>query len=347
MTNAPAETPKITSFFLLAKKAACALHINKGVMCTVKLLLSLVFCLVCSAEEHGIPLDNPRSSPRPVDNQVLSPPVNVSQFLSQEVGKALLANQGDIKNTIKSLTGSNHQEAEQALSKALGVLNEQGPPGVTLVVEDKPALKGGEMNFIADVLSGAKLKENANLSEFLKDNPAIFCAFSQTPEGDFKRTCINVTELASKIMSRVSAGDISGISAAVSECFATEVYEEVIDFKNYEAVWAGKTPDEVYDWSLKKLEQIPIESKAITLVGNVLALRNGFIRAMVDGDQDKAVEYEEKMKSYVWGNNEELSVESSTEMVARNIKVTGITKNELKSRVESARKTPNPWWWWK
>lgn len=305
------------------------------------------FCWVGIAQNHGNPIDRTESSPRPVENTVSAPPVNVSQFLSQEVGKALIANQGDIKNTIKALTGSAHEEAEGALSKALGIVSEQGPPGVILVVEDKPALKGGEMKFIADVLSSARLKENANLSEFLKDNPAIFCAFSQTPEGDFKRTCINVTELASKIMSRVSAGDISGISAVVSESFATEVYEEVIDFKKYEEVWAGKTPDEVYAWSSKKLEQIPIESKAITLVGNVLAMRNGFTKAVVDGDLEKAVEYEEKMKNYVWGNNEEVSVESSTETVTRNIKVTGITKTELQSRVEAAKKAPNPWWWWK
>ncbi|NDD03539.1 MAG: hypothetical protein EB078_01420 [Proteobacteria bacterium] len=307
------------------------------------------FGLMGIAEDHGTPSESPTASPRPVETPLSTPPVNVSQFLSQEVGKALIANQGDIKNTIKSLTGSTHEDAEQALAKALGIVNEQSRPGVTLVVEDKPALKGGEMKFIADVLSGAKLKENANLSEFLKDNPAIFCAFSQTPEGDFKRTCINVTELASKIMSRVSAGDISGISAAVSESVASEVYEEVIDFKKYEEVWAGKTPDEVYEWSLKKLDQIPIESKAITLVGNVLAMRNGFTKAIVDGDLDKAVEYEEKMKSYVWGNQnqEEVSVESNTDLVSRNIKVTGIGKNELQSRVQAAKKAPNPWWWWK
>ena len=314
-----------------------------------RLVVIFGFCWIVSAENHGNPIDNTESSPRPVENTASAPPVSVSQFLSQEVGKALIANQGDIKNTIKALTGSTHEEAEGALSKALGILNEQGPPGVTLVVEDKPALKGGEMKFIADVLSGAKLKENANLSEFLKDNPAIFCAFSQTPEGDFKRTCINVTELASKVMSRVSAGDISGISAAVSESFATEVYEEVIDFKKYEEVWAGKTPDEVYAWSLKKLEQIPIESKAITLVGNVLAMRNGFTQAIGAGDLEKAVEYEEKMKNYVYGNtgDGEVIVDSNSDSLTRNIRVTGMTKTELQSRVQAAKKAPNPWWWWK
>jgi len=46
------------------------------------------------------------------------------------------------------------------------------------------------------------------------------------------------------------------------------------------------------------------------------------------------------MKSYVWGNQnqEEVSVESNTDLVSRNIKVTGIEKNALQSRVQGAKK---------
>lgn len=131
------------------------------------------------------------------------------------------------------------------------------------MVEDKPALQEGEMKFIADVLTDAKWKENASLSQFLKDNPAIFCAYSQTPEGDFKRTCINVTELASKIMDRVAAGDLSGITQAVSEVKDTAIYEEIIDFEQYENVWAGKSPDEVYEWSLKNWSKFPLNPKRL------------------------------------------------------------------------------------
>jgi hypothetical protein len=216
------------------------------------------------------------------------------------------------------------------------------------VVEDKPALQEGEMKFIADVLTDAKWKENASLSQFLKDNPAIFCVYSQTPEGDFKRTCINVTELASKIMDRVAAGDLSGITQAVSEVKDTAIYEEIIDFEQYENVWAGKSPDEVYEWSLKKLEQIPIESKAINVLGKALALRNGFVKAITDSDFEKANEYEEKMRNF---RDEQLeqqfNFEKKTDNLQRNITVSGLSSKELSSRIERAKESSNTWWWWK
>ena len=224
------------------------------------------------------------------------------------------------------------------MGEALGVIKDKVPQ-VTIVVEDKPALQEGEMKFIADVLTDAKWKENASLSQFLKDNPAIFCAYSQTPEGDFKRTCINVTELASKIMDRVAAGDLSGITQAVSEVKDTAIYEEIIDFEQYENVWAGKSPDEVYEWSLKKLEQIPIESKAINVLGKALALRNGFV---------KAIEYEEKMRNF---RDEQLeqqfNFEKKTDNLQRNITVSGLSNKELSSRIERAKESSNTWWWWK
>jgi hypothetical protein len=310
------------------------------------LLFLLIFSFGCLAENHQIA---PESSPteRPVEATVPNPTASVSQFLSQEVGKALINNQGDIKKAIQSLTGSTHEEAEKALGEALGVIKDKVPQ-VTIVVEDKPALQEGEMKFIADVLTDAKWKENASLSQFLKDNPAIFCAYSQTPEGDFKRTCINVTELASKIMDRVAAGDLSGITQAVSEVKDTAIYEEIIDFEQYENVWAGKSPDEVYEWSLKKLEQIPIESKAINVLGKALALRNGFVKAITDSDLEKAIEYEEKMRNF---RDEQLeqqfNFEKKTDNLQRNITVSGLSSKELSSRIERAKESSNTWWWWK
>jgi hypothetical protein len=310
------------------------------------LLFLLIFSFGCLAENHQIA---PESSPteRPVEATVPNATASVSQFLSQEVGKALINNQGDIKKAIQSLTGSTHEEAEKALGEALGVIKDKVPQ-VTIVVEDKPALQEGEMKFIADVLTDAKWKENASLSQFLKDNPAIFCAYSQTPEGDFKRTCINVTELASKIMDRVAAGDLSGITQAVSEVKDTAIYEEIIDFEQYENVWAGKSPDEVYEWSLKKLEQIPIESKAINVLGKALALRNGFVKAITDSDLEKAIEYEEKMRNF---RDEQLeqqfNFEKKTDNLQRNITVSGLSSKELSSRIERAKESSNTWWWWK
>jgi len=310
------------------------------------LLFLLIFSFGCLAENHQIA---PESSPteRPVEATVPNATASVSQFLSQEVGKALINNQGDIKKAIQSLTGSTHAEAEKALGEALGVIKDKVPQ-VTIVVEDKPALQEGEMKFIADVLTDAKWKENASLSQFLKDNPAIFCAYSQTPEGDFKRTCINVTELASKIMDRVAAGDLSGITQAVSEVKDTAIYEEIIDFEQYENVWAGKSPDEVYEWSLKKLEQIPIESKAINVLGKALALRNGFVKAITDSDLEKAIEYEEKMRNF---RDEQLeqqfNFEKKTDNLQRNITVSGLSSKELSSRIERAKESSNTWWWWK
>jgi len=310
------------------------------------LLFLLIFSFGCLAENHQIA---PESSPteRPVEATVPNATASVSQFLSQEVGKALINNQGDIKKAIQSLTGSTHEEAEKALGEALGIIKDKVPQ-VTIVVEDKPALQEGEMKFIADVLTDAKWKENASLSQFLKDNPAIFCAYSQTPEGDFKRTCINVTELASKIMDRVAAGDLSGITQAVSEVKDTAIYEEIIDFEQYENVWAGKSPDEVYEWSLKKLEQIPIESKAINVLGKALALRNGFVKAITDSDLEKAIEYEEKMRNF---RDEQLeqqfNFEKKTDNLQRNITVSGLSSKELSSRIERAKESSNTWWWWK
>jgi len=118
-----------------------------------------------------------------------------------------------------------------------------------------------------------------NLSHFLSQEVGkAFITNQGAIKNIIKRTCINVTELDSKIMSHVSTGDVSGILIAVSESVESGTYEEVIDFKKHEEVWSGKTPDQVYEWSLKKLVQIPIESKAITPVGNVLAMRNGFTK---------------------------------------------------------------------
>jgi hypothetical protein len=310
------------------------------------LLFLLIFSFGCLAENHQIA---PESSPteRPVEATVPNATASVSQFLSQEVGKALINNQGDIKKAIQSLTGSTHEEAEKALGEALGVIKDKIPQ-VTIVVEDKPALQEGEMKFIADVLTDAKWKENASLSQFVKDNPAIFCAYSQTPEGDFKRTCINVTELASKIMDRVAAGDLSGITQAVSEVKDTAIYEETIDFEQYENVWAGKSPDEVYEWSLKKLEQIPIESKAINVLGKALALRNGFVKAITDSDFEKANEYQEKMRNFRDEQLEqEFNFEKKTDNLQRNITVSGLSSKELSSRIERAKESSNTWWWWK
>jgi len=306
----------------------------------------MIVSFFCLGENHQITSE---SSPteRPVEATLPNANTPVSQFLSREVGKALIENKGDIKKAIQSLTGSTHEEAEKALGEALGVMKDHVPQ-VTLVVEDKPALQKGEMKFIADVLTDLKWKENASLSQFLKDNPAIFCAYSQTPEGDFKRTCINVTELAAKIMDRVVAGDLSGITQATLEVKDTAVYEETIDFDQFENVWAGKSPDEVYEWSLKKLEQIPIESKAITILGNMIALRNGFIKAVTDSDFEKANEYEEKMRNF---RDEQLeqqfNFEKKTDNLKRNITVSGISSQELRSRVESAKESSSTWWWWK
>ena len=57
------------------------------------------FGLMGIAEDHGTPSESPTASARSVETPLSTPPVNVNQFLSQEVGKALIANQGDIKNT--------------------------------------------------------------------------------------------------------------------------------------------------------------------------------------------------------------------------------------------------------
>ncbi|NBT58034.1 hypothetical protein EBT16_04540 [bacterium] len=305
-----------------------------------------VLCILGRAQDHGGG-EAPLNGERPVENTVQTSATSVSQFLSLEVGKALIENKGDIKKAVQSLTNSTHEEAEKALGEALGVIKDKMPQ-VALIVEDRPALQKGEMKFIADVLSDVKLKENAKVSQFLKDNPAIFCAFSQTPEGDFKRTCINVTELATKIMDRMTTGDLSGVFQVVSEIKDTAVYEETIDFEKYADVWAGKSADDVYEWSLNKLEQIPIESKAINILGKAIALRNGFIKAVTDSDLEKADEYVERMQQF----RDELAdqpfnFERKDKDISRNITVSGITPSELKSRVEKAKDSQNTWWWWK
>ena len=305
------------------------------------------FGLMGIAEEHGTPSESPTGSPRPVETALSTPPVNVSHFLSQEVGKALIASEGDIKQAIQSLTGSSHEEAEKALGESLGVIKNHIPQ-VALVVEEKPALQKGEIKFIADVLTDVKWKENAKINQFLRDNPAIFCAYSQTPEGDFKRTCINVTELASKIMSRVTSGDLNGITQVVSEIKDTAVYEETIDFEQFGNVWAGKSPDEVYHWSLQKLEQIPIESKAINILGKAIALRNGFIKSITDSDFEKAEEYEERMRQFRDEvQDTQFNFERNSDNLKRNITVSGISGKELTSRLEKAKESSSSWWWWK
>ena len=83
-----------------------------------KLSLLLIFVAFWSFAEDHLSGPGITTSGHPEANlpKVTTP---VSQFLSQEVGKALIHTKGDIKQATKSLTGSTHEEAEKALGESL------------------------------------------------------------------------------------------------------------------------------------------------------------------------------------------------------------------------------------
>lgn len=208
-----------------------------------------------------------------------------------------------------------------------------------------------ELQFISNILADTKFKENVDLVKFVKDNQPIFCAYELAPNGwDIERTCIDVTRIAAEIFAAVKSGAFFTDPNIMANIRASVVYKELVDFDKYGKAWEGKSPDEVYTWSKDKLATLPIENSSIRLVGEAIAVRNAWIRAMTIGDEKTAIKYEEKMRDLRNHSPDQKrvleysNVENKESVVKRLIRIFNLSENELKQRVNNYNEAQKPWW---
>jgi hypothetical protein len=278
----------------------------------------------------------------------------MAQFFAELYAK----NGGDIAKTVKQLEASG-QEGEAVKKQLLDYLstvqqiNDEHKLNIDFHFNAEKA--GEELRFISNILADTKFKENADLSKFLKENAPIFCAYELANNGwDIERTCINVAAVAADVYGAIISGEFFRDKNIIKTITARVAYKETVDFEKYAQVLAGKTPDEVYQWSKQKLDLLPIENSAIRLVGEAISIRNAWIQAMTRGDFEAADRYEQMgwdLRSQQGDYKRVLEYQTRDDqqtVVGRLVRIYNLSFNELKARVDAYNASSKSWWqFWK
>lgn len=291
----------------------------------------------------------------PAASQNTDPVANgMAQFFADLYAK----NGGDIAKTVRQLEASG-QEGEAVKKQLIDYLskvqqiNDEHKLNIDFHFNAEKA--GEELRFISNVLADTKFKENVDLSKFLKENAPIFCAYELANNGwDMERTCINVSAVAADVYGAIVSGEFFRDKNIIKTITARVAYKETVDFDRYAQVLAGKTPDEVYQWSKQKLELLPIENSAIRLVGEAISIRNAWIQAMTRGDFEAADRYEQMgwdLRSEQGDYKRVLEYQTRNDqqtVVGRLVRIYNLSFNELKARVDTYNASSKSWWqFWK
>jgi hypothetical protein len=282
----------------------------------------------------------------------------VANGMAQFFADLYAKNGGDIKKTIEALeaSGQEGEAIKRSLKDHLAKLqemNDEHDLNIDFHLDAEQA--GEELRFISNILADTKFKENVNISQFLRDNTPVFCVYELAENGfDLERTCINVAAVAADVFGAITSGEFFRDENILNTITARVAYKETVDFDKYAQVLAGKTPDEVYQWSKAKLDLLPIENSAIRLVGEAIAIRNAWIQAMADGDFDAAERYEQ-MGWDLRGDQgdykrvlEYQTKDDQQTVVGRLVRIYNLSFNELKSRVDAYNGSSKSWWqFWK
>jgi len=316
-------------------------------------LFLLTFCLSCKTAR-------PNSS---YGKQVVTAAADqntdpVANGMAQFFAELYAKNGGDIAKTVKQLEASG-QEGEAVKKQLLDYLstvqqiNDEHKLNIDFHFNAEKA--GEELRFISNILADTKFKENADLSKFLKENAPIFCAYELANNGwDIERTCINVAAVAADVYGAIISGEFFRDKNIIKTITARVAYKETVDFEKYAQVLAGKTPDEVYQWSKQKLDLLPIENSAIRLVGEAISIRNAWIQAMTRGDFEAADRYEQMgwdLRSQQGDYKRVLEYQTRDDqqtVVGRLVRIYNLSFNELKARVDAYNASSKSWWqFWK
>jgi hypothetical protein len=291
----------------------------------------------------------------PAASQNTDPVANgMAQFFANLYAK----NKGDIKKTIAELdaSGPEGEAIKKNLTDHLSKIKQiNDEHGLNIQFELDAAAAGEELKFISNILADTKFKENVDLVKFLKDNTPVFCVYELADNGfDLERTCINIAAVAADIFGSITSGEFFRDQNILQTVTARVAYKETVDFDKYAQVLAGKTPDEVYQWSKQKLDLLPIENSAIRLVGEAISIRNAWIQAMANGDFDAAERYEQMgwdLRSEQGDYKRVLEYQTRDDqltVVGRLVRIYNLSFNELKSRVEAYNTSSKSWWqFWK
>jgi hypothetical protein len=282
----------------------------------------------------------------------------VANGMAQFFAELYAKNGGDIKKTIEALEASGQEGEAIKLSlkdhlAKLQEMNDEHDLNIDFHLDAEQA--GEELRFISNILADTKFKENVNISQFLRDNTPIFCVYELAQNGfDLERTCINVAAVAADIFGAIASGEFFRDKNILKTITARVAYKETVDFDKYAQVLAGKTPDEVYQWSKKKLDLLPIENSAIRLVGEAISIRNAWIQAMADGDFEAAERYEQMgwdLRGEQGDYKRVLEYQTKDDqqtVVGRLVRIYNLSFNELKSRVDAYNASAKSWWqFWK
>jgi hypothetical protein len=279
---------------------------------------------------------------------------SMGNALAQAFADIYAKHNGNIAEAIKAIQ-TDDQMGQAAKKQLLAYMQKMGRATngdklkVEFVLNAQDADK--ELQFISNIVADTKFKENADLVKFVKDNKPIFCAYELAPNGwDIERTCIDVTRIAAEIFGAVKSGAFFTDANIMDSIKARVVYKELVDFDKYGKAWEDKSPDQVYAWSKERLATLPIENSSIRLVGEAIALRNAWIKAMVNGDEATAIKYEDKMRDLKNHSADEKrvleysNVENKESVVKRLIRIFNLSENELKQRVNNYNESQKPWW---
>lgn len=282
----------------------------------------------------------------------------VANGMAQFFADLYAKNGGDIKKTIEALeaSGQEGEAIKEGLKDYLAKLqqfNDEQGLNIDFHLDAKRA--GEELRFISNILADTKFKENVSLSRFLRDNTPIFCVYELADNGfDLERTCINVASVAADVYAAILSGEFFRDKDILKNITARVAYKETVDFDKYAQVLAGKSPDEVYQWSKQKLDLLPIENSAIRLVGEAISIRNAWIQAMSNGDFEAADRYEQ-MGWDLRGDqgdykrvHEYQTKDDQQTVVGRLVRIYNLSFNELKARVDAYNESSKSWWqFWK
>jgi hypothetical protein len=282
----------------------------------------------------------------------------VANGMAQFFADLYAKNGGDIKKTIEALeaSGQEGEAIKEGLRDYLAKLQQfNDEQGLNIDFHLDAERAGEELRFISNILADTKFKENVSLSKFLRDNTPIFCVYELADNGfDLERTCINVASVAADVYAAILSGEFFRDKDILKNITARVAYKETVDFDKYAQVLAGKSPDEVYQWSKQKLDLLPIENSAIRLVGEAISIRNAWIQAMSNGDFEAAERYEQ-MGWDLRGDEgdykrvlEYQTKDDQLTVVGRLVRIYNLSFNELKARVDTYNDSSKSWWqFWK